>query len=85
MLGLFFISTVQAVRNFLNKEIAKYDSYERVNESIKSLFESPESYTKTKNTGVGQTTILKFLGNGWKHLSFKKQSRISPALPKEKA
>lgn len=60
------IETVRVVRDFLDAELVKYESWDRVNESIKSLFESPESFSKTKNTGVGQTTILKFLGGGWK-------------------
>jgi len=46
----------------LNAQLAKYESWERVDKSIKSLFISPESFTKTKQTGVGQTIILKFLG-----------------------
>lgn len=66
--------TVKVARDYLNGELAKADSWERVNESIKSLFSSPESFTKTKQTGVGQTTILKFLGGGWK------QWRIQAAL-----
>ena len=53
--------TVREVKEFLDSEIMMYESWERVNELIKSLFESPESFSKTKQTGVGQTTILKFL------------------------
>lgn len=60
------IETVKVTRDFLNAELAKYESWERVNSSIKSLFTSPESFTKTKDTGVGQTTILKFLGKNWR-------------------
>jgi hypothetical protein len=41
---------------FLNAELAKYETWDRVNKFIKSLFASPESFTKTRQTGVGQTT-----------------------------
>src|SRR5574343_646837 len=53
--------TVAAAKEYLDGELARCESWERVNTFIKSLFESPESFTKTKQTGVGQTTILKFL------------------------
>lgn len=58
--------TVAAAKEYLDGELARCESWERVNTFIKSLFESPESFTKTKQTGVGQTTILKFLGKNWK-------------------
>ena len=60
--------TVKATRDFLNTELAKYDSWENIksaNKSISSLFDSQASFGAGKK-GVGQTTILKFLGKNWK-------------------
>jgi hypothetical protein len=48
--------------NFLNAELAKYETWEQANKFIRVLFKSPEGFTKIKKDGVGQTTILKFLG-----------------------
>jgi hypothetical protein len=66
------IETVQAVRDFLNKELAK-NEYEDSNEFIRVLFDSEHAYNqaKRKDGGVGQTTILKFLGAGWKQWKIK--------------
>ena len=47
-----------------DKEIAKYDSWDNVNKNInvKALFASERQFQQCKRDGVGQTTILKFLG-----------------------
>lgn len=60
------IETVRVVRDFLNVELSKYDAWDNVNEIIKVLFDSTRQFQQCKESGVGQTTILKFLGGGWK-------------------
>lgn len=62
------IETVQTVRDFLNKELAKHESWNEahVNKFINVLFETNSQFQQCKKQGVGQTTILKFLGKGWK-------------------
>jgi len=69
------IQTVISVRRFLDAELAKYETWEELsNRFIRQLFESEASWRNTKSKGVGQTTILKFLGGNWK------QSQIQFAL-----
>lgn len=58
--------TVLAVKTFLDAEIAKYDDWSHVNKSIKVIFASNSQFQQCKQDGVGQTTILKFLGGNWK-------------------
>jgi hypothetical protein len=72
------IETVKATRDFLNSELAKYDSWEefRANRFISSLIDGERGYRSAKGQGVGQTTILKFLGKNWE----KKQHLIQDAL-----
>lgn len=55
-------------RDYLNGELGKYESWDKcLNESIKTLFEGVKGdFIRIKKSGVGQTTILKFLGDGWK-------------------
>ena len=60
-------------KKFLDKELEKCDSWEALNESIKGLTDN-EHFQQLKQKGVGQTTILKFLGGNWK------QWRIQEAL-----
>ena len=62
------IETVQAVREFLNAELAKYEKWEDAPQGlINSLdLENKSSFENIKTKGAGQTTILKFLGKGWK-------------------
>ncbi len=67
------IETVQTVRDFLNRELKKYNTWEeakKVNEFINLFGEEKNpvaSFGQAKgNQGVGQTIILKFLGAGWK-------------------
>jgi len=62
------LETVKAIRDFLNSELAKCETWEEAtsNKSIRGLFETQRSFETTKGSGVGQTTILKFLGTGWK-------------------
>lgn len=62
------IETVRVVRDFLNTELAKYESWDKCpNETIKALFTGTKGdFYHCRSNGVGQTTILKFLGGGWK-------------------
>lgn len=53
-------------RHFLDGELAKYETWVNVNKSIKVLFASNRQFQQCKQEGVGQTTILKFLGGNWK-------------------
>jgi len=57
--------TILITKEFLDSELAKAD-YVTSNSSIRCLFGSKTAYTETKTKGVGQTTILKFLGKNWK-------------------
>lgn len=60
--------TVLVTKEFLDDELAKYATWaECVNKSIKALFTgSKGDFKHCKQNGVGQTTILKFLGKNWK-------------------
>lgn len=62
------IETVQTVKDFLNNELAKYDTIKEVPSHIMNLLDGTrqEDFARLKSKGVGQTTILKFLGAGWK-------------------
>lgn len=68
--------TVEQVKKFLDEELRKYKTWEkaRINKLINTLFGNAGNFERTKQTGVGQTTILKFLGDTWK------QSEIQFAL-----
>ena len=54
-------------KEFLDGELAKYESYLNVNKfiNVKDLFSSDRQFKQCKQQGVGQTTILKFLGGNW--------------------
>jgi len=64
--------TVKVARDFLNAELAKYKSWEDARLTLINLLGLNETkypereFQKLKAQGVGQTTILKFLGKGWK-------------------
>lgn len=58
--------TVHAAKDYLDGELARCESWGDLNKTIKILFDTEHSFTQTKNHGVGQTTILKFLGGNWK-------------------
>jgi len=70
------ISTVKSAKKFLDEELKKYDSWEDLNKSIKILFETEHSFIQTKKHGIGQTTIKKFLGDGWKQWQIQEALRI---------
>jgi hypothetical protein len=64
--------TIRAVRNYLDSELAKYKTWEELlsdNKSISGLFNETskrKSFKQFQDEGIGQTTIVKFLGKGWK-------------------
>jgi len=62
------LETVKAARDFLNAELAKYESWEEAPRGlINSLdLNNRSAFENIKTKGVGQTTILKFLGKQWK-------------------
>lgn len=59
---------MRAARDFLDGEIAKYETWEafRSNKSIRPIIKTEPEFRSIKGKGVGQTTILKFLGANWK-------------------
>lgn len=57
--------TVLAVKTFLDGELAESE-WATLNKSIKSLFAESRGFENAKKQGVGQTTILKFLGKNWR-------------------
>lgn len=59
------VETVSAAKDFLDAELSKAKSFKTLNESIKRLVDK-HNFDKIKKEGVGQTTILKFLGQNWK-------------------
>jgi len=57
-----------AVKDFLDGELAKYETWEEVcaNESIiTKLVDNAKGFVKLRDQKSGQTTILKFLGGNW--------------------
>lgn len=62
--------TVESAKKFLDEKIKKYQVWEEMataNKSISSHFpQDPHKFGQIKSQGVGQTTILKFLGGNWK-------------------
>ena len=58
---------MKVAKDYLDGELAKYESWSNVNKNIniKSLFASGRQFENCKKNGVGQTTILKFLGKPW--------------------
>jgi hypothetical protein len=72
------LETVRQVRIHLDKALAKYDSWENLQEEIMtsknrrhivnvfSYFQNAKSFSNAKRSGVGRETILKYLGEGYK-------------------
>lgn len=58
--------TVESAKKFLDGEISKSPNLAGVNKSINTLFGNEGNFQNCKTGGVGQTTILKFLGGNWK-------------------
>ncbi len=68
--------TVKTVKEYLDAELAKY-TWKLLSKSTKQLFTTHERYNQLRNQilngkqGVGQNTILRFLGKGWKQWKIK--------------
>lgn len=58
--------TVHAAKDFLDGELAKYETWAGSNRSIRPLFSEEGGFQKAKKEGAGRDTILKFLGGNWK-------------------
>jgi len=60
--------TVLAARNYLNEELSKYDDWNDVPQGLMDSLDlsAKSAFQNAKTKGVGQTTILKFLGSNWK-------------------
>jgi hypothetical protein len=61
--------TVLAARDYLDGELKRYktwDAMRRANKIISSLIDGEKGFRSAKGQGVGQTTILKFLGGNWR-------------------
>lgn len=61
------IETVKATRNYLNAELAKYESWEDASEGLINLLDlaNQSTFQNIKTKGVGKNTIQKFLGENW--------------------
>ena len=70
------IETVISIKNYLDSELSKYEAWEDAPRSLIDLLslDNRHKFQDIKTKGVGQTTILKFLGKGWR------QWRIQEAL-----
>lgn len=63
-----YTETVLVAKEYLDGELAKYETWDKcLNKNIKALFSGTKGdFQHAKTKGVGQTTILKFLGGNWK-------------------
>jgi len=62
-----YTETVLATKEFLDKEIDKYQDLEHVkNIMLNSLFENEQVFKAAKKKGAGREIIHKFLGGNWK-------------------
>ena len=63
------LETVRAARDFLDAELAKYDTweeYKKVYPLLSKGITKEANYQSLRSRGVGGETILKFLGGTWK-------------------
>ena len=60
--------TIQTAKEFLDAELAKYDTLELAGDFASQLFDDQQAFAnaKRKDTGgVGRDTLVKFLGGNW--------------------
>ncbi len=62
---LITIETVSAARLYIDSLFAQAESFDALHENMKGLTDA-EHFQQLKNDGVGEKTILKFLGGHWK-------------------
>jgi hypothetical protein len=48
------------------RSMRRWEEYKQVNKSINPIISDKSNFEQIKQRGVGQTTILKFLGKNWK-------------------
>lgn len=58
------VVTVQTAKEYLDAELAKYETWEAAGDFAKGITDDEHFYQLKKN-GVGRTTIQKFLGGNW--------------------
>lgn len=63
--------TVRVAKEYLDGELAKYDSWGELKSAGSHLInllnvKRPQEFAPLRKKGVGQTTLLKFLGKNWK-------------------
>ena len=64
--------TVWVVRDFLDKELKKYETWDELSgKNTRQLFESEAVWRNTKTKGVGRDTIHKFLGEAYQDWEIK--------------
>jgi hypothetical protein len=65
------LETIGAVKEYIENELNKCESWELLNKFIKQLFKDDDysgkgRFEQLKKDGIGQTIILNFLGKPWK-------------------
>ena len=64
------LATVQVAKEYLDGELAKYETYEEfvsAKNTLTNLVENGQAFARLKSkNGVGKETIRKFLGGNWK-------------------
>jgi len=59
--------SVRAAKMFLDKELEKYNTWDELRCTINSLpIENEPEFRSVKSKGIGQNTLLKFMGSNWK-------------------
>ncbi len=59
------VETVSAAKDFLDAKLAKAKSYGTLHKNMKRLVDK-HNFDKVRSIGVGEKTLLKFLGGNWK-------------------
>lgn len=69
------VETVTAAKEFLDAEFAKAKSYGTLHKNMKRLVDK-HNFDKVRSNGVGEKTLLKFLGENWKQWMIQKALAI---------
>ena len=59
--------TILCAKEFLDKELARFDSWNLADPGFRQIFDTVRSFTNSKRDGVGRRAIKKFLGKAWKN------------------
>jgi hypothetical protein len=66
--------TILTAKEFLDKELAKYDTWEafRSGETSRAILgiKTGQEFSALKKNGVGRDTLVKFLGGNWTNFHF---------------